>query len=524
MARKPFAPLVLIVLDGWGVAPTWGGNAVSLARTPFLDLAGKKFPFTTIGASAEDVGLPVGERGNSEVGHLNIGSGQIVHQSLPSISEAIKDGSFYRNEALLTAYVRAKQSNRAVHLIGLLSDGGIHSHIEHLYGLLEIARRVGCREIYIHAITDGRDTQPFISQQHLSNLNAKLRGLGFGTIATVSGRFYAMDRDHRWERIEAAYRAITEGVGATARTAEAAVAEAYRQGFSDEFIQPTIIQDQNSFRPLGQGDSVIFFNFRADRARELTRAILEPKFNSFRRKVVLKDLYFVGFTFYREGLPMVIAFRPRDVHFPLARVLAVAGWRQLHIGESEKYAHVTYFFNGGQETAYKGEDRTVIDSPKTGSYDQTPEMATAQIASTIVKRLGKYDFIIGNFASPDMVGHTGNLRATVTACEQVDKHLKAIYRAVHRLGGTLIVTADHGNAEQMVNPKTGEPDTEHTGNRVPFYLIAKSAVGWQLRSNGQLRDIAPTILGLFKLACSEEMTGSSLIASEHQPATELAVY
>lgn len=517
MASKPFTPLVLVVLDGWGVAPTWGGNAISLARTPFLDKAGQKFPYTTLGASGASVGLPEGERGNSEVGHLNIGSGQIVHQSLPSISETIRDGTFFTNEALLTAFNRAKQPGRAVHLIGLLSDGGVHSHIDHLYGLLEMAHRVGCREVYIHAITDGRDTQPFIAQGHLSNVNSRLRTLGFGTIATVSGRFYAMDRDHRWERIEAAYRAMTEGVGPTARTAEAAVAEAYRQGFSDEFILPTIIRDQESWRPLGSGDSVVFFNFRADRARELTRAILEPGFNHFRRKVVLKNLYFVGFTFYREGLPMTVAFRPRDVHYPLARVLSEAGWRQLHIGESEKYAHVTYFFNGGQEAAFKGEDRLVVPSPKVASYDQTPAMATNEITATIIKRLAKYDFLVGNFACPDMVGHSGNLRATVAACEAVDKNLQEIDRAVRRRDGTLIITADHGNAEQMVNPKSGEPDTEHTGNRVPFYLVGDLVADWKLRPGGQLCDIAPTILDLLELPCPEEMSGFSLIPPRAAP-------
>lgn len=519
MAEPPRPkPTVLVVIDGWGVAPPWGGNAISLASTPFFNEAQKTFPRTTLQAAGEAVGLPMHERGNSEVGHLNIGSGQVVHQALPAISATIQDGSFYTNEVLVKAMTSAQQAGRAVHLLGLVSDGGVHSHIDHLYGLIDMAKKIGVQDLAIHAICDGRDSPPFIAQEYLSHVNSKLREVNLGRICTVAGRYYTMDRDHHWDRIELSYRAMTEGVGPVAKTAEAAVAAAYREGFSDEFIKPTIIQgEQNSFRAIEDGDTLIFFNFRADRAREISQAFAAPDFSAFDRKKTIKNLHFVSFTYYQEGLPIEVAFRPKDVNFPLARILSEAKLKQLHVAESEKYAHVTYFFNGGREEPFTDEDRIVIPSPHVGSYDQDPGMATQKITDTILDNLKKYDFIVANFACPDMVGHTGNLRSTVEACEIVDKSLSRIYKAILPLGGLLIVTADHGNAEEMVNPKTGEPDTEHTANPVPFLLVGEAVLGQQLRMAGSLSDVAPTILDLMQLPKPAEMTGVSLLIKNQNP-------
>lgn len=516
-------PLVLVVIDGWGIAPNWGGNAVSLAKTPFMNMASKHYPHTVLEASGNAVGLPDHERGNSEVGHLNIGAGQIVHESLPAITAAIKDGSFTKSQPLIEAFTRTRKNNNAVHIIGLTSDGGIHSHVDHLYALLDMAKQLNSTNVFIHCITDGRDTPPFDAQTHLAHLKKQLARYGFGAICTVSGRYFAMDRDHRWERIEKTYRAMTEGVGHVARSAEGAVAAAYRDGFSDEYITPTVIQGEgNTYQPIKSGDSVIFFNFRGDRARELTQAIVKPDFDGFKHKVRLENIYFVGFTFYQEGLPMEVAFRPRDVTRPLALILSEAGLTQLHVAESEKYAHVTYFFNGGSENTYPGEERVVVPSPKVPSYDQVPAMASASVTATVLKSLDKYDFIITNYAPPDMVGHTGNLQAAIKACEAVDQGLGSIYTAIQQHGGILLITADHGNAEQMVNPKTGEPDTEHSNNPVPFVIVCDQLGPMALRSAGKLSDIAPTILELFGIPKSAEMTGESLIVSlqrEKAPAT-----
>ncbi|MBI4947951.1 2,3-bisphosphoglycerate-independent phosphoglycerate mutase [Candidatus Berkelbacteria bacterium] len=505
-------PVVLTVIDGWGIAPSWGGNAVSLAKTPFMNMAWQTYPHAVLGASGVAVGLPEKERGNSEVGHLNIGAGQIVHQSFPSITSAIKDGSFFKSEALVKAFNNAKQNSKAVHIIGLTSDGGIHSHIDHLFALLDMGQKLGSTDIVIHAITDGRDTPPFAAQEYISHINTSLNKFGFGRIGTVEGRYYAMDRDHRWERIEKVYRAMTEGVGKTSRSAEGAVAMAYRDGYSDEFIPPTVVQgENNSFRTIQDGDSIIFFNFRGDRARELTQAFVSPEFKGFGRKKVLKNITFVGFTFYQEGLPMEVAFSPSEVKKPLSAVISEANLKQLHVAESEKYAHVTYFFNGGQEVAYAGEDRIVVPSPKAASYDQVPEMASPKITETVIKNLQNYDFIILNYACPDMVGHTGNLRATIKACEAVEKGLKEIYEKINPMGGLLVITADHGNAEQMVNPKTGESDTEHSNNPVPFILAGDVVKQLKINDKGSLSDVAPTILEIMGIAPSSDMTGKSLI-------------
>jgi 2,3-bisphosphoglycerate-independent phosphoglycerate mutase len=511
-APKRPKPIVLAVIDGWGVAPHWGGNAVTLAKLPFMNKITKEFPATQLKASGEGVGLPPEERGNSEVGHLNIGAGQIVLQYYPSITKSIKDQSFFSNEIILKAFSKAKDKGKRVHIIGLVSTGGIHSHIDHLFALLEVAKQQEFTDVCIHTITDGRDTPPFVSQEFLSHINSRLIELGFGAICTVAGRYYTMDRDHRWERVEKSYRAMVEGVGPVAPSAEAAAASAYREGFSDEFIPPTVIQGpNNSFKPINDGDSIIFFNFRGDRAREITQALMKPNFDGFNRKKELKDLYFVGFTYYEEGLPIHVAFKPHNVSLSLSTVISDAGLRQLHVAESEKYAHVTYFFNGGNEHPVKGEDRIVVPSPHVPSFDQVPEMSTAQIAVDVISNLQRYDFIVLNFASPDMVGHTGNLRSAIKACETVDKALGDIYQALAKLGGVLAITSDHGNVEQMVNPKTGEPDTEHSNNPVPFILVGGFIPGLKLRTDGILSDVAPTILDLMSLPKPAEMTGSSLI-------------
>lgn len=522
MARPK--PIVLAVLDGWGIAPNWGGNAVTLARTPFINMAEKNYPFTPLQASGEWVGLPHAERGNSEVGHLNIGSGQIVQESFPAITSSIADGTFFKNPVLIKAFQRAKQNNKAVHIMGLVSDGGIHSHINHLYALLDMAKQQSVTNVFIHAFTDGRDTPPFNAQEYLAHLNTKLQELGFGAVVTVEGRYYAMDRDHRWDRVEKVYRAITEGVGQTIGTAEGAVALAYRDGYSDEFIPPTVVeQPGRAFPTLQDGDSFIFFNFRGDRAREITQSLVVQNFDGFNRRRVIKDLFFVGFTYYQEGLPIEVAFKPRDVKEPLSYVLSKNNIKQLHVAETEKYAHVTYFFNGGQETEFPNEQRILIPSPKVGSYDQVPEMSTAGITQAVIDNINNYDFIILNYACPDMVGHTGNLRATIQACEAVDKGMQRIYEVISKINGLLIVTADHGNAEQMVNPRTGEPDTEHSNNPVPFVITGAEALTMKLRDGGALSDVAPTILDIMGLQPSSEMTGKTLIIHDQPVVTTPAV-
>jgi len=506
------SPVVLVIIDGWGIAPYWGGNAISLAKTPNYNKFIREYPNALLGASGSAVGLPENEKGNSEVGHLNIGSGQVVHESLTSIAQVISDKSFFANPALNTAMDRVKQNDSALHLIGLVSDGGVHSHIEHLFALIDLAKQKGITKLFIHAITDGRDTPPFVSQHYLSQTEEKLRQAGIGQICTVAGRYYAMDRDRRWDRIEKFYRCITEGVGRVSSSVEAAVAEAYREGLSDEFIPPTVINGEGKMAvPIRDGDDIICFNFRADRSRELVRALISENFSDFQRRVVLKNISMTAFTFYQEGLPIAVAFRPRDVHYPLSRVLSDAGLRHLHVAESEKYAHVTYFFNGGEEKPFPGEQRIVVPSPKVATYDQTPEMSTEKIAQAVVENMGKFDFTVCNIAAPDMIAHTGNLRATVTACEATDRALGKISEQVAKIGGLMLITADHGNAEQLVDPKTGEPDTEHNISPVPFIIVGEKARSWQLRKDGVLADVAPTILQIFNLAQPSEMTGRSLI-------------
>ena len=514
MSDRP-KPVILVIADGWGVAPLWGGNATTLGNLQFLRKAWQLYPNVTIKASGGAVGLPAGERGNSEVGHLTMGSGHCAIEAYPSISKAIDDGTFFTNPALVKAFQQSKENNKAVHLLGLVSPGGIHSHINHLLALIDMAKKMEVSELYIHAITDGRDSSPFESQQFLSKIETKIREVGVGRIATICGRYYAMDRDIHYDRTEKEYRALTEGVGRVAHSPEGAVAAAYRDGYSDEFIPPTIIQSETEhFRPMQDGDSVIFFNFRGDRARQITRAIVQPDFVGFERKKVLQNICFVGFTFYQEGLPMEVAFKPGDIKQPLASVLSQAGLKQLHIAESEKYAHVTYFFNGGTEAPFPGEQRIIVPSPKVPSYDQQPAMSSVKVTDELLKNYDLYDFIVVNFACPDMVGHTGNLKATIQACEAVDAAVKRIADEVTKKGGLMLFTGDHGNAEQMVNPITGDPDTEHTANPVPLLLVSEDPKKYKLQTGGGLADVAPTILDIMGLQKSTEMTGRSLLIKE----------
>ena len=502
-------PVVLIILDGWGIAPPWGGNAIFLAKTPCFDNLWVHYPHTTLKASGEAVGLPGHERGNSEAGHLNIGAGKVVHQDVDHINNLIKDGSFFKNQVLLEAISHVKKNKSNLHLLGLVSDGGIHSHIDHLFSLLELCRGAGGDNIYIHVFTDGRDTGPQAALSHISKLQRKLKEIKIGQIATISGRYYAMDRDKRWDRTKRAYLAISSSVGQQEHQAVAAISKAYQKGLTDEFILPTVITKA----PIKDNDAIIFFNVRGDRARQLTLAFSDPKFKEFQTKKY-QNLFFVTFTWYGEYIKNTkFAFPPEEVKVPLAKVLADQDLAQFHLAETEKYAHVTYFFNGGKEFPFPKEDRKMIPSPKVATYDLKPEMSAESVSEEAKMKISskKYQFILINFANPDMVGHTGNLKAAIKAVEVVDRQLEKVIEKVREKQMVAIVTADHGNIEQMVNPKNGEIDTEHTKNPVPFMLVNSYLKSPALRGEGILADIAPTILDLMKIKKPTEMTGESLI-------------
>lgn len=502
--------LILIILDGWGVAPPWAGNAIFLAKTPYFDNLIKKFPHTTLSASGESVGLPGHERGNSEAGHLNIGAGKIVHQDVNHIFNLIKNGTFFKNPVIIDCIKHVKKFKSNLHLIGLVSDGGVHSHIDHLFSLLELCKKEGIKNVFVHAFTDGRDTEPQKALSYIYQLERKLKTLKIGKIATVSGRYYGMDRDKHWDRTERAYRAIAEGNGPLKKTAASAIAECYSKDLIDEFITPSVIN------PVGvkDGDGIIFFNVRGDRMRQLTLSFSEPNFNHFPVKK-LKNLSIVTFTWYGDYIPNTkFAFPPEKVQTPLASVISKENLYQFHIAETEKYAHVTYFFNGGKEKPFAREERLMVPSPKVPTYDLDPKMSAKEVTEETIKRikLQKYSFVLVNFANPDMVGHTGNLEATVKAVETVDKCLESLVKTACEFKMDVLITADHGNAEQMVNPKTGEIDTEHTNNPVPFIIIPHlNNQNYQLRENGILADIAPTILQLLEIKKPSEMTGKSLI-------------
>ena len=501
----PVPSLCLVILDGWGLAPAGPGNAISRADTPTFDALRERYPHTRLSASGRDVGLPDGQMGNSEVGHMNLGAGAIVKQDLARIDDAVADGSFFENEALLTACARARESPRGrLHLLGLVSDGGVHSGWEHIEAAIELAAQEGVTEVVFHAFTDGRDTLPHNGRGYVAELERWLRHAG--RIGTVSGRYYAMDRDRRWERTKLAYDAIVHAQGLRAATAEAAVTESYERDESDEFIRPTVIGDYDG---IADGDAVVHLNFRPDRARQLTRALGEPLFDEFDRGRV-PDITVTTLTEYHGGWPYPIAFRPKEPETTIAAVLAERGERQLHVAETEKYAHVTYFFNGGHEEEWEGEERCLVDSPRdVPTYDHKPEMSAAAAARAFAERWSAdgYRFGIINFANPDMVGHTGSIPAAVAAVEEVDSRLAEVVSAVHERGGACLITADHGNCEHMLEPD-GSPNTAHSLNPVP--LIATVAEV-ELASGGVLADIAPTVLAMLGIEQPAEMTGRSLL-------------
>ncbi len=508
--------VVLIIADGWGVSAAKEGNAIALAETPVIDQLSRRYPATTLKASGLAVGLPEGQMGNSEVGHLNMGAGRVVYQDLTRISKSIAEGTFFRNRVLAESMEKIKSSGGTLHLMGLFSDGGVHSHLEHVKALLEMAVKHGLSSICIHAFLDGRDTPPSSGKEYLENFQQYLDELGTGRIATIMGRFYAMDRDQRWDRVQLAYDTLVHGAGRRAETVSTAIDAAYAAGETDEFVKPTVVEaGPGQETGIRDGDGIIFFNFRADRAREITRAFTEKDFASFDRGKAPVLSSYVCFTEYDASFDLPVAFPPEELKNVLAEVVSAAGRRQLHIAETEKYAHVTFFFNGGREEPFPGEDHCLIPSPReVKTYDQKPEMSAYEVAGEVVKRLdsGQYQLVILNFANGDMVGHTGNLSAAIKACEAVDNCVGRVVEKTLAMGGVALFTADHGNVEQMLTPE-GAPVTAHSTNPVPCIVVGKQFVGRGLRTGGSLADIAPTLLEIMGLAVPPEMTGKSLMTS-----------
>ncbi|MDP1723002.1 MAG: 2,3-bisphosphoglycerate-independent phosphoglycerate mutase [Candidatus Gottesmanbacteria bacterium] len=538
-------PVVLIVLDGWGLAPPGPGNAISLAHLSAMPFLWHTYPHTQLAASGEAVGLPYGEDGNTETGHINIGAGRTVYQDLPRISMAVKDGSFFTNDALLAAVSHARTNHSAIHLMGVVSDGGVHASREHVYAILELIKKQQCESpVYIHVFTDGRDASPTSGERFVGELEDRIHALGVGQIATIIGRYFAMDRDRRWDRTERAYRALTEIDGGTiAVSATIAIRDSYARHVTDEFIEPVIIADTsgNPLPRIQDNDAVICFNFRIDRPRQLTRALVLPNFETvepstafdpyavkyyhrhvvlqddrahpFTRSVVRKNLFVVTMTQYEPNLPVSVAFPPQKVFAPLGSVFADHKIRQLRVSETEKERFVTYYFNGMREVAYEREDRLIIPSVNVPTYDLKPEMAALELTEHVLHRIviGVYGFILINFANPDMVAHTGNIAASVKACEVTDSCLGSIVKAVMAQDGTCVITADHGNVEEMLGVG-GEMDTEHSTFSVPFIMVHSSLQGYpQVLSTGKLGDIAPTILSHMHLPIPPEMTGKNLL-------------
>ncbi len=509
-----YRPVALIILDGWGLNPRTEFNAVKAADTPFLDGLFAKYPHATLLCSGEAVGLPEGQMGTSEVGHLNIGAGRVVYQSLVRISKALREGEFKRNPVFVELLEAAIREDRPLHLMGLVSPGGVHSHTEHLYGIIRLAKEFGVKQVYIHAFLDGRDTPPESAKEYVNELEQVCRDEDFGAIATVSGRYYAMDRDKRWERVEKAYAAMAYGEGEKADSAAQAVINSYAQGITDEFVLPTVIlRAGEPVATIRSGDPVIFFNFRPDRAREITRAFVDPDFQGFERAVPLKPR-FVCMTQYDITLDVPLLFPPEErMKNILTEVFADSGLKQLRIAETEKYAHVTFFFNGGEEPPYPLEDRILIPSPKVATYDLKPEMSAFEVTEAVLAEIAKnkYDAIIMNYANCDMVGHTGVLEAARQAVETVDRCLSRVVPAILEKGGAVVITADHGNAELMKDYQTGEPYTAHTTFPVPVIVAGASGIAG-LR-DGSLADLAPTVLELLGVEKPAEMTGRSLLNS-----------
>ncbi|NLV36111.1 MAG: 2,3-bisphosphoglycerate-independent phosphoglycerate mutase [Clostridiaceae bacterium] len=504
--------IALIILDGFGINSNPEGNAVYASNKPNLDGFMKDYPNTVIRTSGMDVGLPTGQMGNSEVGHTNIGAGRIVYQELTRITKSIEDGDFFEKEEFLKAIENCKANNSKLHLMGLLSDGGVHSHNTHLYALVELAKKQGLKDVFVHCFFDGRDVPPDSGIGFVEELEAKLDEIGVGKIATVMGRYYAMDRDNRWERVEQAYNAMVLGKGLSAANAAVAVTESYGRNELDEFIKPTVImEDGKPVATIGSNDSIIFYNFRPDRAREITRTFVDREFSGFDRQRGFFPLYYVCMTQYDKTIPnVVIAFKPESLTNTFGEIISRNGLKQLRIAETEKYAHVTFFFNGGVEAMYEGEDRALIPSPKVATYDLKPEMSAYEVTEEVLRRIdsGKYDVIVLNFANCDMVGHTGFFDAAKAAVEAVDECVGRIVKAIQAKNGVALITADHGNAEQMLDYETRGAFTAHTTNLVP--LIGIGLEGKQLKE-GRLADLAPTMLELLGIDKPAEMTGESLL-------------
>ncbi|MGB3329316.1 MAG: 2,3-bisphosphoglycerate-independent phosphoglycerate mutase [Thermomicrobiales bacterium] len=510
-------PVLLAILDGWGIAPPGPGNAVTLANTPHLDRLMATYPHATLRTSGEDVGLPHGQMGNSEVGHLNLGAGFIVYQWITRIDKAIQDGELAANPTLQAAFAHAKDHGGTVHFLGLVSNGGVHSHTRHLLALLDIAKASGITRTLVHAFTDGRDTSPTSAGASLAEVETTLNELGIGRIATVSGRYYAMDRDHRWDRTQKAFDAIVHADAPRASSPAALLATSYDAGTTDEFIVPTVIPAADgSTHTVGPNDAIVFFNFRSDRGRQLTEALSVPDFTGFDRGTYTANVPVFTLTTYEDTLPVQVIFPPEDVKEPLAKVIADAGKTQFHTAETEKYPHVTFFLNGGREEPFPGEDRQMAPSPKVATYDLQPEMSAFEVKDHVIAaiRSGKYDFIIVNFANDDMVGHTGVIPAVVKAVETVDTCIGEIIPELLRAGGTAIITADHGNAEEEIDPVTGGPFTSHTTNPVPVILVAPDDSPLRhatLRTDGRLSAVTTTVLDPMGLTPPADMTQPSLI-------------
>ena len=510
MSKKP---TVLMILDGYGLNERHDANAVYEANTPVMDKLMAEYPFVKGNASGLAVGLPDGQMGNSEVGHMNMGAGRIVYQELTRITKEIQDGDFFKNEALLAAMKNAKENDSAIHFMGLLSDGGVHSHITHLFGLLEMAKKEGLNKVYVHCFLDGRDTPPASGKGYIQQLQAKMDELGVGEIGVVSGRYYAMDRDNRWDRVELAYNALTKGEGVKGTDAAEAVQASYDDGKTDEFVLPTVIEkDGKPVAVVSDKDSVVFFNFRPDRARELTRTFCDDSFDGFERGDRVKTT-FVCFTEYDATIEnKMVAFVKESITNTFGQFLADNGLKQARIAETEKYAHVTFFFNGGVEEPNEGEDRILVKSPKVATYDLKPEMSAYEVCDKLVGAIKSenYDVIVINFANPDMVGHTGVQEAAIKAVEAVDECVGKAVEALKEVDGQMFICADHGNAEQLIDEETGEPFTAHTTNPVPFILV-NADPAYKLREGGCLADIAPTLIELMGMQQPAEMTGKSLL-------------
>lgn len=514
MVQAPVAPVVLVILDGWGYRPDSQGNAIAQAKTPNISSLWTAYPHTLIDTSGKAVGLPDGQMGNSEVGHLNLGAGRIVPQELVRISDAVEDGSILQNPALVKVCDVVKQRQSKLHLIGLCSEGGVHSHVDHLIGLLQLAQAQNITEVCIHAITDGRDTDPRDGLATIEKIEAAVAEIGVGRIVTISGRYYALDRDNRWDRVQLAYDVLTETGAGTGEAATTALNNSYAADKTDEFVIPTRIAPG----AIESNDGIIFFNFRPDRSRQLTSALVNPKFTGFVREQIV-NLTLATFTQYDSTLPVLVAFEPQQLQNLLGEVIAARGLRQYRVAETEKYAHVTYFFNGGLEQPLAGEDRELIPSPQVSTYDRAPAMSAAKVTEVVLTAIAKqiYTLIVVNYANPDMVGHTGQMAPTIEAIEAVDACLGKLVAGIGKVGGTTIITADHGNAEYMCDDQ-GNPWTAHTTNQVPFILVegeGRQLLGHGtdvvLREDGKLADIAPTILEILHLPQPVEMTGKSMV-------------